>query len=584
MPRAAKPATVPPIAPRHVALLTVALALLIAVRVLVEFRSGAWCWGLDYGRYLSPRWRWGPWLAALVFVIAATLPPVRAAIARGVRGFATRPAPIVAIVALACGALCFAFPDLTHFTGDFALRRSAIVGITDFDRLFPQASALDRFLHLVLPRTVIASTGLHAGTIASTQGAVNAALFGALAVAFARHVAAQPLAALVAAATVIGSAALGLFTGYDKSLAELSVVTLAFAVAGLGELSGGRPAWTSGLMVALAIALHRSGLALMPAWLLLWAWVPAPPAARGRRVWPWSRLVPAALMAAQLPVVWKVAHAVDARHLAPTGVGHLLTAAFEPARLVALANLALFLVPLLPLLPVVFAIARRERQRSAVWLGWLGASWLLPMLAIHPVQGEFRDWDDFAAAAVAMALPLALLLARACARAPAALATTVIAAALVPRVQWLALEARPQRALERVEAWAAGPPAPARTVAAATLEFVAVSHFRDRRLEDGRRTMAAAIAQMPWERLYLGAANAEAQAGDWSYAVTLYEEAARRFPNDATPWMMLAQAAFQHGDRDAASRAVAELRRMAPADPWTARAEAALRQMTPAAP
>lgn len=570
---------------RDAAILASTLAAVVAARMLPELLPGAWCWGLDYGRFLSPAWRWGPWLATLVLVGAVSFPPGRSALALLVRPLAIRPVASTALIALACGAACFAFPDLTYFTGDFALRRSAVVGVTDFDRLFPQASAFDRFLHWVLPRAVASATAFSPGAIASAQGALSAALFGALAAAFARRCAAQPLAALVAAATVIGGAALGLLTGYDKSLAELSLVTLAFAVAGLGELARGRSGWVSGLMVALAIALHRSGLALVPAWLLLCLRVHGPAAGRDWRAWPWARLVPAAFMIAQLPFVWKVSHAVDARHLAPTGLGQVLTLAFEPGRLIALANLVVFLVPLLPLLapllllPGALAASRTGRERALPWLGWLAVSWVVPLLAIHPVQGEFRDWDDFASAGVAMALPLGLLAARGVAKVPSALAVALIAVALVPRLQWLVLEHRPERALARIEAWADGPPAPQHTLAASTLEFVAVSHYREGRVEDGRRAMAAAIAHVPWERLYLGWANAEARAGNWPRAVALYQEAGRRFPLDTTPWLMLAQAAFLQGDRNVAAGAVAELRRLAPDDPWTARAEQVLGAM-----
>src|SRR5262245_5162594 len=564
---------------RDATVLASSLAVLAAARILTEFLPGAWCWGLDYGRFLSPAWRWGPWLVTLALVIAASLAPGRRALPRLLRPFEKRPAATIAVVAVACGVACFALPDLTYFTGDFALRRSAVVGVTDFDRLFPQASALDRFLHWVLPRAIASATFIPEGIIASAQGAVSAALFAALAVAFARRCTPQPLAALVAAAIVIGNAALGLFTGYDKSLAELSLVTLAFAVAGLRELARGRPEWASGLMVVLAVALHRSGLALVPAWVLLWAWVHRPAVGRARTAWPWARIVPAVLIAAQLPLVWKVSRAVDARHLAPTGLGQVLTLAFEPARLLALANLVVFLVPLLPLLPLAFAARPAGRERALPWLGGLALSWVVPMLAIHPVQGEFRDWDDFAAAGVAMALPLAFLVARGVAKAPAALAAALIAVALVPRSQWLALENRPQQALARIEAWAAGPPVPPHTVAASSLEFVAASHYREGRIEDGRRAMAAAIAHVPWERLYLGWANAEDRAGNWSRAVTIYRETARRFPEDSAPWLMLARAAFEHGDRDAAATAVAELRRLAPNDPWTDRAQEVLSRM-----
>jgi tetratricopeptide repeat protein len=567
----------------HTAFLASTVALFVVARTVLEWSPGARCWGLDYARYLSPAWRWAPWGVALALVTVASVPPARVALTRRLRPLANRPLAIAALVAFTCGAVCLAFPELTRFTGDFALRRSAVDGIADFDRLFPQASALDRFLHWVLPRATASATGLPLGMVARAQGAVSAAVFGALAAAFGRRSGAHPLPRLVATATVIGSAALGLFTGYDKSLAELSVVTLAFAVAGLGELARGRPGWTSGLMVALAVALHRSGLALVPAWILLWIWgsgartsaaARRPARARGAR--PWLRVAPAALIAAQLPHAWSVSRAVDGRHLAPTGLSHMLAAGVDPARLWALANLVPFLVPLLP---IVLALTGFDRERPVTWLGGLAASLVVPMLVIHPVQGEFRDWDDFAAVSVAVALPLALLLARGCAKTPATVTTALIAAALVPRLQWLVLESRPERALARIEAWAKGPPAPRRTVAASTLEFVAISHYREKRVEDGRRAMAAAIAQVPLERLYLGWANAEAHAGNWARAAELYEDTARRFPLDPAPWLMLAQAAFQHGDRPAATRAVAALRRLAPNDPWTARAEAALGTM-----
>jgi hypothetical protein len=568
---------------RNTAYLAAALALVVLARLLLELRGDAWFWGLDYARYLAPGWRSGPWVIALAATVLAAIPPVRRIFVRFFGPIAEWPAGTYALTALAAAALCFTFPDLTLFTGDFTLRRSAVAGVTDFDRLFPQAMPLDRLAHWVVPRALRSWTGLPVDTIASVIGAIEAGVFGSLAVAFARRCGVRGVAAVVAAAVVLGSAALGLFTGYDKSFAEMGIITLAFAVVGLGEISRGRAGWTSGLLVAAAIAFHRSGLALVPAWLALWVLVPGSATARGPREWPWPRLVPAAAIVAVVPLAWRVFRAVDARHLAPGGASHALAAAVESGRLLSLANLGLLLMPLVPLLPVAVVLARPDRDRSLRWLGWLAISWLLPMLLIHPVQGEFRDWDDFTPGAVAISLPLAVLLARASAAAPAPLAIAIVAAALVPRVQWLALQASPSRSLTRIEEWSVGPPAPPRTIAASTLEYVSMVHYRDGRVSEGRRAMETAIARAPMERLYLEWANAEADRGEWSLALDLYRQAASHYPADPTPWWMLTQAALRHGDREAAERGVAGLRRLVPGDPGLARIEAVVRAM-PASP
>src|SRR5262245_31966996 len=145
---------------RAAAVLAMVLVAFVLVRILLESFPGAWCWGLDYGRYLAASWRWGPWLATPALALAASLPPVRRALGPRVKSIVSWPAGSTLLAAVLCGALCYSFPDLTYFTGDFALRRSSVVGITEFQRLFPQASALDRFLHSVLPRVWISWSGL----------------------------------------------------------------------------------------------------------------------------------------------------------------------------------------------------------------------------------------------------------------------------------------------------------------------------------------------------------------------------------------------------------------------------------------
>jgi tetratricopeptide (TPR) repeat protein len=296
----------------------------------------------------------------------------------------------------------------------------------------------------------------------------------------------------------------------------------------------------------------------------------------GPRGWPWARLVPSALLLALIPIALRTSSAVDARHLVPNGAGALLGEMVAPLRLLALLNLALFLVPLLPLLPVAYWASRPGRDPALRWLVTLAVCWLIPCFLIHPVQGEFRDWDDFAAAGVAAALPLAWLLIRSPARTAAPLAIALAGAAAVPRIQWLALQASPERALARIEAWATAPHPPLNTAVAAALEHVAMIHFKQGRLDDARRAMKASLAEARWVRVLLEWANAEAQQGDWTLAQSLYDQAARMRPDDPGVWVFMAQGAFRRGDRNAAIRAVTALKRIAPADPRIGQIEAAI--------
>ena len=574
-----RPGTGSPTDPRTTTILAASFLGLLLILLGAQALPAGIAWGLDYPRDLGPAWRFGPWLAVLALTLLAAVPGRRAAAARRLAWLHDRPVESAILAALACGALCLAFPDLTLFTGDAVLRRSAVSGVADFDRLFPQAMPLDRLLHLVVPRALMSWTGASPETLASGLGVVEAAAFGALAVAFALGCGLRGLAALAATTTVAGGAALGLFTGYDKAFAEMCVVTLGFAVAGLGELGRGRPGWASGLLVAVALGLHRSGLALLPAWIMLWALTPAPSAPAGPRRWPWARLVPAAAIAAFVPLAWRHIRAVDAQHLAPTGAAGALAAAVAPERLRGLANLAFFLVPLVLLLPAALWSTRPAKERCVRWLGVLALSWLVPMLLVHPVQGEFRDWDVFAAGGVALALPLALRLGRSLGSVPAPLALAIAATALVPRLQWLALQTDPPRALARIEAWAAAPHPPRSTAVASALEFVAIAQYQAGRIAEGRRAMAAAIAQAPWERLYLEWAKAESQVGDWAMALELFDRAARMAPRDPTPWYLLGLEALDHRDGVAGARAVAGMRRLSPGDPRAEQLMARLRAM-----
>jgi Flp pilus assembly protein TadD len=161
-------------------------------------------------------------------------------------------------------------------------------------------------------------------------------------------------------------------------------------------------------------------------------------------------------------------------------------------------------------------------------------------------------------------------------KAPAWLALALAAGALVPRFQWLVLQASPEPALARIEAWAEARPPSENPSVAATLEFAAMIHYRDGRADAGNRAMASAVARVPSARLHLEWAMAESMRGDWSRAQSLFEHAIALAPRDPATWIIVADAASEHGDRAWLERAARELRGIDPANPRLKEMEAAL--------
>ena len=257
--------------------------------------------------------------------------------------------------------------------------------------------------------------------------------------------------------------------------------------------------------------------------------------------------------------------AFDARHFAAAGegAGVALAAAFAPLRLLDLANLLLFLVPLAPLL---FVRAGRtgggaDRERTTAFLLALALPFAAALFFLRPAQGIARDFDDYAAGALALGLVVAARaggVLRAAPR-PAWLAAALLAGAAVPVAQWLVLQGDLPRALARAEALANGPPPRAESERAQLWDYVGGRRFRAGEYGPAARDLGRAAALAPSPRLLLGWAEAAGRAGDWVTAERAYARLLERAPPGdvvlrALAWYGLAGAALQGRDDLAVGR------------------------------
>ena len=182
--------------------------------------------------------------------------------------------------------------------------------------------------------------------------------------------------------------------------------------------------------------------------------------------------IPAVTLALAAPKILGIIRTADALHFAPSGGGfaQMLAAAIAPAHLGEIANSVLAMSPLAaPALVVAFTRAGGKRDGENTVLLALAIPFIVAMVLIHPRQGSFRDWDDFAPTAVALGALAAAVIAhrigpptsgptsRPMSRNGLALAVTL--AALVPTVQWMWLEHDLHAGLARVHAYLSEPPA-----------------------------------------------------------------------------------------------------------------------------
>ena len=544
-----------------------------------------WMWGLDAQRFLAPLPAWLPWALAAAALLPPLARPLAALLARLGDAIERRPHASAIGWGAFAGLLAWMLPDRVHFTGDFQLRLDALeAGTISIGRWTPVALPLDLALHQGLVRLFHDALTVDWITATCILGAIEAALLGALATRFARVLGLRGSSAACAAAIVLFGGSLPLFTGYDKSFMELVLLTAVVGIWGLEMVRKGRGAVALGLAASAGFALHRSSLALLvglvAAWLLarhdagLETAVAHPP----RRSWA-SRVLraaatiaafvlPAAVLAAMIPLMLEAVRKYDPVHLATAGsAGGIVASAVAPERLLDLANLILLLSPLALAAPILLAIDRSWRQREAVFLLVLLAPYLLAMLFVHPHQGMFRDVDDFAAAGMALSLPAAWQVARVIAIPKHAwLAAPVVLGVAMPVLQWMLLSADLERGLARVHAFGAESPRRSELVLAQTWDFLGMRYIKLERWGQGARALEQAAVHAPSARILTQWAVCEMRLGNVETAYALFERVVVKKPDDFYAWHELAAASLTLGRLEAGRLAAQQMLRLDPGD------------------
>jgi tetratricopeptide (TPR) repeat protein len=377
---------------------------------------------------------------------------------------------------------------------------------------------------------------------------------------------------LAVAAIAACTGALALDNGYGKASVEVACLT---GLAAVGVLRAARASAqgddgaigmaTVGACVAVGLLLHRSALALLPAWAAAMALVV--------RAGSWKR--PAAIAGVLAPLIAlaiagpRLLHVMGTfdreRHLAG-GLAHTLAAGFSPAHLVDVAHTLGLLVPLVLLLPVLLAVPPRPPARESLAFAAYALPPLALMFVVVPQQGLPRDWDVFALAGVALAAVIAWRVAAVLGALPRArwLALPLAVSAACPALQFAALQADATRTWARAESILIGPPARDPSERARGLSTMGMMHY-------GRGDYANALALFersaeaaPNPRTFVEMGMALSQLQRWPEALARYRHAVSLNPDLVTGWRGVAAASSAVGDRGAMVDALHALERLQP--------------------
>lgn len=557
--------------------LWLALIALAVARAVFAFVPSMWGWGLDLLRFTAPAPAWTLWALAALALVPALARRAQPALEALGRALDRRAALAYVVWGAGAAALTWTFPDRLRFVGDFLLRFGTAERALKPAALFPQALPIDVFLHYRLARLLDTWWGMDVNTSARLLGALEAAILGGLAVAFARALALRGAGAVAACALVLFGGYLGMFTGYGKAIAEVALLTVAVAVGGLRVIRTGRGLLALGACVAVGLVLHRSTLGLLPALALCWAFALRGPDARAL----WSRpatwlaaALPLAALAVMLPRLVATFATMDPVHFASAEVrrqGGLLGAMFAGARPADLVGVVALLSPLALVAPATAAALGRRGTpwREGALLLALALPWLAMLLLIHPPQGMFRDWDNFSAAAVSLSMVTAWLLATTLREAPtwAWLCVPVALGAAAPSVQWLIHNADLERGLARVEAYLREPPRRSEEERAKTWDFLGIRYAQLDRWDRSAAAMARAAELAPSPRVLLQWASAEQARGNDLGAQAAYRRLLLIAPDESRGWYGLAFVSWRLEDWGECRRAAHELLRLRPGDP-----------------
>jgi tetratricopeptide (TPR) repeat protein len=573
-----RPSAAPAPAPAAVAeraawTLAAVLAALALARGALAFAPSMWLWGLNVLAFVDPLPGWALWALGTLALVPALARRVVPALDRAGDTIADRPALAGAALGAVLAITVLALPDRIHLVGDYLLRLGTASGQIPTDTVFPQALPLDLAFHYTVPSVVARALGTDPNDVSRAIGAIEAALFGALAVAFARVLRLRGAGALAAAAVAAFGGALGMFTGFAKVFGELCLVTAAFAVLGTSAVRDGRGLTALSVAVCLGLALHRSALAFLPPLLLVWAlWFRAHGAGGA-----WRRpgvlaaaALPAITLAIMLPRIRAAIASTDRLHFARAGsdLQHVLGAAFRPGHIADLGNLLLLLSPLVlggASAAVLLGPSLRRRPEAVVLLALLVPLAGL-MLFVHPRQGPFRDWDVFAAAGVAVSLATAWLAGEILRASPrhAWLAAAVTLGTFAPAVQWLMHNHDAIRGLARVEAYLVGPPLRGDEERALLHSFLGLRYEAFGQLDAAAEALARAAALAPSPLILTQWSMAESARGNFAAAQRILQGLALRAPDMINAWAALAQVSYQLGDTAECRRAAESALRIRP--------------------
>ena len=555
------------------------LVALAATRAALGVGSGTWLWSLILHRFLSPVLGWGLWLVAALALVPPLARRVTPRLARWGDAITRHPMGATVAWALGAAALAWLLPDRVRFVGDFLLRQGTVEVVEQPGVLFPQALPLDVFLHYTLPLKLIAAHLLSANGAARALGAAEAGALGALAAAFARSLDLRGGAAFAAAAMVLFGGYLGMFTGFSKAFAELCVLMAVAGVCAITALRRGRGLLGLGLAVGIAIALHRSALGMLPALVLVWVlWF-----LRHGRGGAWRRPLVLAALAPPLAALALVGPRIAATvlktdaavHFAPPEVasqGGVLGAALAGTRGLDFASLVLMLSPLALAIPFLLAtlapgIARRKGLGAeALVLAALVLPLAGVMLFVHPAQGLFRDWDDFAATGVAVSLLAAWLVGETLreTRRFAWLAVAVTLGVAVAAVQWLTVHTDTVRGLHRVRAFVLEPPVRPEAQRGTTWDYLGIRSFRLERYPDAEAAFAHAAETAPSPRVLQEWALAATMAEDLRTAQVAYRRLLAKDPSNSFGWLGMLAVSMRLRDVPEAKQAATGLLRVDP--------------------
>jgi tetratricopeptide (TPR) repeat protein len=534
---------------------------LLALRALAAGLPGRYLWGLDLARDMSP-------LVAglgLALPLAFHVPAAARAVARRMPR-TPRAQDAIAVALAGCLALfMFAHPDRSLYVGDAGLRHGAFASVEQPEKFAVQAMRGDLVLHHDLPRWLSEHTPWSVEQVGRLQGALLALLAGLAGWRLARALDAKGELLLAVAAIAACTGALALDNGYGKASVEVACLTGIAAVGVIEAARAGAGLGTLGACVAVGLLLHRSALALLPAWLVSVALVV--------RAGMWRKpaaiagaLAPLAALAVVGPRLVQVLGSFDRERHFSGGLAATLALGLAPAHLVDVLHTLCLLVPLLLLLPLLWLLPPRPPARESVAL----AAFVLPPLAlllvVLPQQGLPRDWDVFAFAGVALAAALAWRVAAVLGDGSRArwLALPLALSAAVPALQFAALQTDSARTWARAESILIGPPARDASERARGLSTIGMMHYGRGEYEKALALFARSAEAAPNPRTYAEMGLALTMLQRWPEAMARYRHAVTLDPDLLIGWRGVAAAASAVGDRDAMLDALHALERLAP--------------------